>query len=70
MLSKVRRNICEEWDASTNPQCAYDLFLSTVSRLLPCVLHLCQELVACLHGMYTGGRLERQHLRNISTIKT
>ncbi|BDA42979.1 Vacuolar protein sorting/targeting protein 10 [Coccomyxa sp. Obi] len=28
ILAKVRRNVCEEWDASTNPQCAYDLFLS------------------------------------------
>lgn len=34
ILAKVRRNVCEEWDASTNPQCAYDLFLSQVKTLL------------------------------------
>ena len=35
VLAKVRRNICEEWDASTNPQCAYDLFLSQVIHAFP-----------------------------------
>ena len=33
ILAKVRRSVCEEWDASTNPWCAYDLFVSQV-RLL------------------------------------
>ncbi|CAL5221253.1 g3408 [Coccomyxa viridis] len=28
ILAKVRRSVCEEWDASTNPWCAYDLFVS------------------------------------------
>ena len=31
ILAKVRRSVCEEWDASTNPWCAYDLFVSQVS---------------------------------------
>jgi hypothetical protein len=33
ILAKVRRNVCEEWDASTNPSCAYDLFLTQVRHL-------------------------------------
>jgi len=57
VLSKVRRNICEEWDAGTNPQCAYDLFLSTVSRRLPFVLSLVSGFGGMFNGMCTGDRL-------------
>ena len=34
ILAKVRRSVCEEWDASTNPWCAYDLFVSQVGLLI------------------------------------
>ena len=30
ILAKVRRQVCEQWDASTNPWCAFDLFLTQV----------------------------------------
>lgn len=31
VLAKVRRLVCEQWDSSTNPWCAFDLFYSQVS---------------------------------------
>ena len=34
ILAKVRRSVCEEWDASTNPWCAYDLFVSQVGLVI------------------------------------
>ncbi len=51
ILAKVRRNICEQWDASTNPQCAYDLFVSQVGS--SALLHQ-REAVRCLGVIVTG----------------
>ena len=45
LLAKVRRLVCEEASAATNPWCAFDLFVSQVRALLTsfaaCLLQEC-----------------------------
>ena len=40
LLAKVRRLVCEEASAATNPWCAFDLFVSQV-RALPTSFAAC-----------------------------
>ena len=48
ILAKVRRSVCEEWDASTNPWCAYDLFVSQVGLVIGVEQKLTSHLLSVL----------------------